>query len=60
VQDAGGIKVYLAAERKNKDEIQGSFTAFRMTIWKGSSKGERGTAMLDALSSHSRFGFALA
>jgi hypothetical protein len=27
--------VYLAAERKNKGEIQGSFTPFRMTISNG-------------------------
>jgi hypothetical protein len=27
--------VYLAAERKDKDEIQGSFTPFRMTTSKG-------------------------
>jgi hypothetical protein len=27
--------VYLAAEKKNKDEIQGSFTPFRMTTSKG-------------------------
>jgi hypothetical protein len=27
--------VYLAAERKNKDEIQGSFTPFRMMTSKG-------------------------
>jgi hypothetical protein len=31
--------VYLATERKNKDEIQGSFTPFRMT-----SEGRKKTA----------------
>jgi hypothetical protein len=35
--------VYLAAERKNKDEIQGSFTPFRMTTSKGSQRERRMT-----------------
>jgi hypothetical protein len=42
--------VYLAAEGKDKDEIQGSFTPFRMTTSKGK---ELGTSILNSLELHS-------